>query len=69
MASERDMARRQTPGEASPYERQFDCAMDVLNDQERRIRSLADALPAEVVAELLCEVAMAREEILDGAFA
>ena len=53
----------------SVYQRQFDHAMASLNAQERRIRALADALPAEVVAELLCEVAMAREEILDGFFA
>jgi hypothetical protein len=69
MALKRATALPQALGEVSPYRRQFDCAMDVLNDQESRIRALADALPAEVVAELLCEVAMAREEILDGFFA
>jgi len=69
MASERDMARPQAFGEVSPYPKQFAHAMSVLNDQERRIRALSDALPRDVVAELLVEIEMARQEILYGFFA
>ena len=69
MAPKRDMARPQALGEVSPYRVQFNHAMGVLNDQEMRIRALADALPREVAAELLAEIEWARQEILDGAFA
>ena len=69
MSLYRDMALPPSLGEVSPYRVQFNHAMGVLNDQERRIKALADALPREVVAELLAEIEWAREEILDGFFA